>query len=119
MTPWPAWPPRDWRMLLALFFLAVAGAGAWLLAKWALDSLVMLATALGAIWPLAYYSYGALMLLGIPSLGFAMVVGLKAFSLTGPGGTSASFTGEGQQSSPQPTVTTTTETVVNPPKGEV
>lgn len=116
MSGFPAWPPRDWRMLLALGGLAVAGWGAWLLAKWSLDSLVAMSIALSAIWPLAYYSYGALMLLAIPSLGFAMVVGLKAFSLTGPGGTSASFTGEGQ-AAPQPTVTTTTETVVNPAKG--
>lgn len=101
-------------MLLALAGLAIAGWGAWLLAKWSLDSLVALSIALSVIWPLAYYSYGSLMLLAIPSLGFAMVVGLKAFELNGPGDTSLKMTGEGDQS---PTVTTTTETVVNPAKG--
>lgn len=106
----PTWPPRDWRMLVALGMLSVAGAGAWLLSKWSLDHLVAMSVALGVIWPLAYYAYGALMLLAIPSIGFAMVVGLKAFKLTGPGGTSAGIEGMGDGPSPIVTTTATTTT---------
>lgn len=108
---WPTWPPRDWRMLLALFMLCIAGAGAWLLAKWSLDKLVMLSAALGQVWPVAYYSYGSLTLLAIPSLGFALVVGLKAFKVNGPGDTSMELTGDGGN---QAAVITRTETTVIP-----
>lgn len=93
MTWLPTWPPRDWRMLLALGFLAVAGAGAWLLNLWALNALIALADRLQAIWPLAYYAYGALALLAIPTLLFGIVVGLKSFNATGPAGTGFSIGG--------------------------
>lgn len=103
------WPPRDWRMLLALGGLGIAGGGAWLLAMWALEYLADLSVRLNSIWPLAYFSYGTLALLAVPSAGFAVVVGLKSFRLEGPGGTSAEFTGDGSSG---PTVTTTTATTV-------
>jgi hypothetical protein len=92
----PDWPPRDWRMLFALAGLAVAGAGAWLLALWSLNALTDLADKIKAIWPLAYYAYGALAVLAIPSACFGVVVGLKSFRVAGPGGASAEFTGDDQ-----------------------
>lgn len=81
-------------MLLALFALGIAGAGAWLLALWALNALVDMADKLKSIWPLAYYAYGALMVLAIPSACFGVVVGLKSFRVATPGGGSAEFTGD-------------------------
>ncbi len=111
MMGFPNWPPRDWRMLIALFMLSTAGAGAWWLAKISLDKLVMLSSAVGTVWPVAYYSYGSLTILAIPSLGFALVVGLKSFKATGPGDTSLEFQGDG---SIQPSVVTRTETTVIP-----
>lgn len=80
-------------MMVALAFLAVAGAGAWLLSLWSLDALVTLSERLHSIWPLAYFAYGALAVLCVPSLGFAVVVGLKSFKATGPGGTGFDMTG--------------------------
>lgn len=88
-----AWPPRDWRMLFALGLLAVAGAGAWLLAKWSLDKLVALATVVGAVWPVAYYAYGALAILAIPSMGLVVILGLKKGKVDLPGGSGAEFEG--------------------------
>lgn len=96
-------------MLVALCFLSVAGAGAWVLSKWSLDALVALCIALGVIWPLAYFAYGALAILAIPSLGFAVVVGLKSAKATGPGGASFEITGDDDSA---PSVTTTTQTIV-------
>ena len=107
----PAWPPRDWRMMFALAGLAVSGAGAWLLAKWSLDSLVAMSVALSVIWPLAYYSYGALAILAIPTLLFGVVVGLKSFAATGPGGSRFEVKADDDDA---PTVITTTETKVTP-----
>lgn len=111
MTGLPTWPPRDWRMLFALGGLGIAGAGAWLLAKWSLDNLVAVSVAMSVIWPLAYFSYGTLIVLALATLGFAVVVGLKSFRATGPGGTSFGF--DGDDDGP-PTVTTTTKTQVTP-----
>ena len=88
-----AWPPRHWRMLVALLMLGIAGAGAWLLCKWSLDALVR-ASAIGDVWPVAYYAYGALALLAIPSFGFALGVGLKSLKATGPGGASFDIAGD-------------------------
>ena len=90
----PHWPPRDWRMLLALFGLAIAGAGAWPLAKWSLDYLSAQADRLNSGWPLAYCAYGALILLAIPSACFGVVLGLKSFSWEGPGGIKGEITGD-------------------------
>lgn len=90
------WNARDWRMLIALFMLAVAGAGAWLLSKWSLDGLVARAAVIGAIWPVAYFAYGALAVLAITSAGFAVVLGFKSFSIDGPGDTGAKIEGDNQ-----------------------
>lgn len=91
-----SWPPREWRIFAALLLLAVAGGGAWLLSKWSLDALVMLSAALGTVWPLAYFAYAALGVLAIPSLGFAVVIGLKSFIFDGPGDTSVKIEGNDQ-----------------------
>lgn len=85
MSILPTWPPRDWRMLLALLLLAIAGGGAWLLSKWSLDYLVQLSVALGVVWPVAYYAYGALAILAITSAGFGIVLGFKSFAVDLPG----------------------------------
>ena len=109
----PNWPPRDWRMMVALFLLSVAGLGAWLLARASLVAVIALSTMLGSIWPLAYYSYGALILLSLPTLGFSFVVGLQSFKFKGPGDTELDVNGANDPASAS-TVTTTTATTVTP-----
>lgn len=91
----PGWPPRDWRMMVALGLLAVAGCGAFLLNIWSLKALVDLANRLKQVWPVAYYAYGALALLGLATGGFAMVVSLKSFRVDLPGGSGFGATGDG------------------------
>lgn len=90
----PSWPPRDWRMLLSLGLLSVAGAGAWLLSKWSLDYLVALSVALGVVWPVAYYAYGSLAILAITSAGFAVVLGFRSFAVDLPGDSGLKVTGD-------------------------
>jgi hypothetical protein len=91
----PGWPPRDWRMMVALCLLAVAGAGAFILSWRSLTHMVRMSERLMQIWPLAYFAYGSLLLLGVPSLGFAMVVALKSFRVDLPGGSGFGATGGG------------------------
>ncbi len=111
----PTWPPRDWRMLVALCFLAVAGAGAWLLAMWSLSELVTLAAATRQVWPVAYYAYGALGLLGLATSGFAMVVALKSFRVDLPGGAGFGANGDsGSDAAPVPFTATATITTGEP-----
>lgn len=95
------WPPRDWRMLYALGLLAVAGAGAWVMAFLSLKALVPLADKTGDVWAIAYFAYGALGLLAIPSVGFAMLVSLKSFRVALPGDTG--FSAEGDRDPPATT----------------
>lgn len=80
------WPPRDWRMMVALALLGIAGAGAWLINVEALAALTALSEKTGNVWALAYYAYGAITVLGAISLGLAMVVSLKSFRIELPGG---------------------------------
>lgn len=110
----PAWPPRDWRMMVALLFLAISGCGAWLLAVKSLHELATLSAKANAVWPLAYYAYGALGVLSLATGGLAMVVALKSFRVELPGGTG--FSADGDNGADAPRVTTTTTTEVKAPR---
>ena len=99
-----SWPPRDWRMMLALVFLAGGG-----LACTALAYLAQAAIA-GGPWPaavaalrirwLGYLGAGALGLIGIVLTGFATVLGRRAWRMAaGPVSASAEG-GEDDSSGP-------------------
>lgn len=85
------WPPRDWRMLLALLLIGVSGAGAWLLNRDVLHHLAELADRKGEVWPLAYYAFGALAVLGLTSIACLLVLGMRSFRADLPGGTSVTL----------------------------
>lgn len=108
----PDWPARDWRMLLALLLLGLAGAGSWVLNWVLIGEMARLAHETRQVWPLAYLAYGAMIVLGVTSLGFAMVVALKTFRIETPGG--GSLSADASDEAPQATVTTTTTTAVQP-----
>ena len=87
----PNWPPRDYRMLIALFFLGGGGMAMTVFA-WRLATLT--ADKSQSPWPIAYALYGTLTLLGIVLTGFSYVLGKRSLSLkAGKDGISADTTG--------------------------
>lgn len=88
----PSWPPRDWRMLLALFFLG-GGGGAMTVFAWRLATLT--AARSPGPWPIAYALYATLGLIGIVLTGFSYVLGKRSLSFhAGRDGLSADTTGD-------------------------
>lgn len=86
----PEWPPRDWRMLLALLFLAGGGvACTWLV--WAI-----IAALTDGAWPeaaaplrirwLGYLGLGLLFLIAIVLTSYGFVLGRRAWRARGPAG---------------------------------
>lgn len=81
----PSWPPRDWRMLLALGFLAGGGVAMTVLA-WRTQSTIAFEP-----WPdrvaelrirwLAYLGLAALTLVGITLTSFGFVLGRRAWKV--------------------------------------
>lgn len=72
-----SWPPRDWRMLLALLFLGGGGVACTVLAWTLTDRVARLST---GPWPLAYALYGTLGLIGVVLTGFSYVLGKRSWS---------------------------------------
>ncbi|ARS27604.1 hypothetical protein [Sphingomonas sp. KC8] len=72
-----AWPPRDWRMLVALCFLGGGGIAMTILA-WRITTLT--ADKSASPWPLAYALYGVLGLIAVVLTGFSYVLGKRAWS---------------------------------------
>lgn len=71
----PNWPPKDWRQLLALLFLAGGGI-AMTIVSWRVISLLELFKRPSE---LAWMGYGALLLIGVVLTGFATVLGRRSF----------------------------------------
>ena len=74
----PAWPPRDWRKLLAMFLLSGGGMALTMFA-WRTTTLVAERSKADP-WPLAYSLYGALGLLGIVLISLGWVIGKTSLS---------------------------------------
>jgi hypothetical protein len=104
----PVWPPRDWRMFVALFFLGGGGVAMTVFA-WRLASLT--AEHSTGPWPLAYALYGALGLIGVVLTGFSYVLGKRNFSFKA-GAVSGETSGGQDDAAPAATVTATIETKV-------
>lgn len=77
------WPPRDWRMLLALLFLTGGGVACTSLAAWSLRAIA------DGAWPavvaplrirwLGYLGLAAMVLIGIVLTSFGFVLGRRAW----------------------------------------
>ena len=107
----PGWLPRDWRQMIALFFLGGGGMAVTIFA-WRLATLT--AERSTGPWPVAYALYGALGLIAVVLTGFSYVLGKRAWSFKA-GDISGSTSG-GQDDQPQAVVTTTT--AVSTPGGQ-
>lgn len=112
LNPPLGWPPRDWRMIIALFFLG-GGGMAMTVFSWRLATLT--AEKSVSPWPIAYALYGALGLIGVVLTGFSYVLGKKSmrFSATREG-LSADSSGGDDDAPPPAAVVTTTTSVATP-----
>ncbi|QEH80820.1 hypothetical protein EIK56_22915 [Sphingomonas sp. C8-2] len=86
----PGWPPRDWRMLLALLFLAGGGVACTIFAAAALYAIAWepwpdSVAALRIRW-LGYLGLAALALIGVVLTSYGFVLGRRAWKAKGPGG---------------------------------
>lgn len=70
------WTPRDWRALLGVAMLGGGGIAVTVLAWRALTVLADKAT---SPWPVAYFGYGCLVLIGIVLTGFSAILGRRTF----------------------------------------
>jgi hypothetical protein len=110
----PSWPPRDWRMLLALLFL---GGGGFAMTVFAWRLATLTAEKSTSPWPVAYALYGALGLIGIVLTGFSYVLGKRAWNFkAGRDGVEGSTSG-GEDDPPPAAIITTTTAVTTPPAG--
>lgn len=77
MSPLPTgWTARDWRSLWAVLLLGGGGVAVTILAWRALDKV---AAKSASPWPVAYFAYGCLILIGIVLVGFSAVLGRRTF----------------------------------------
>lgn len=85
MSWFPTWPPRDWRMLLALVFLAGGGMAVTALAAAALYSLGWMdwpaVVAPARIRWLGYFGISSLGLIAIVLTSFGFVLGRRAWKV--------------------------------------
>lgn len=70
------WTARDWRSLWAVLLLGGGGIATTALAWRALDKLTEKAM---SPWPIAYFAYGCLLLIGIVLFGFSAILGRRTF----------------------------------------
>lgn len=70
------WTARDWRALIGV---AMLGGGGVAMTALAWRSLTVLAEKSVSPWPVAYFAYGCLMLIGIVLLGFSAILGRRVF----------------------------------------
>jgi len=70
------WSPRDWRGLLGVIMLGGGGIAVTVLAWRSLDALAAKST---SPWPVAYFAYGCLVLIGVVLTGFSAILGRRTF----------------------------------------
>lgn len=72
------WTARDWRQVLGVAALAGGGMAVTVLAFKALSAL---ADKSDGPWPVAYFAYGCLMLIGVVLFGFSAILGRRTFKV--------------------------------------
>jgi hypothetical protein len=72
------WTARDWRRMAGILFLGLGGIVVTILA-W--RSLTLLAEKSRSPWPVAYFAYGTLVLIGIVLTGLSAILGRRTFKL--------------------------------------
>lgn len=78
------WTARDWRRMVGIVFLGGGGIAVTALA-W--HSLTLLAERSQSPWPVAYFAYGLLVLIGIVLTGLSAILGRRTFRLKVGGNT--------------------------------
>lgn len=71
-----SWTPRDWRVFTGIVFLSLGGVACTALG-W--QALTLLAARSTSPWPVAYFAYGCLILIGIVLLGLSAILGRRTF----------------------------------------
>lgn len=79
-----AWTARDWRRMVGIVFLGAGGVAVTVLA-W--RALTLLAEKSTSPWPVAYFAYGLLVLIGIVLTGLSAILGRRTFKLKVGGNT--------------------------------
>jgi predicted MFS family arabinose efflux permease len=110
----PAWPPRDWRMLIALVFL---GGGGFAMTVFAWRLATLTAQKSTSPWPVAYALYGVLGLIGIVLTGFSYVLGKRTLNFSASRAGISAGTSGGDADEPPTAIVTTTTSVTTPPAG--
>lgn len=72
------WSARDWRRLIGIVFLGAGGIACTIIAWLALT---LLAQKSPGPWPVAYFAYGCLVLIGIVLTGLSAILGRRTFKL--------------------------------------
>lgn len=78
------WTARDWRRMVGIVFL---GAGGIACTGIAWRALTLLAEKSNSPWPVAYFAYGCLILIGIVLTGLSAILGRRTFKLKVGGNT--------------------------------
>lgn len=78
------WTARDWRRMVGIVFLGAGGVACTIIAWLALS---LLAAKSPGPWPVAYFAYGCLVLIGIVLTGLSAILGRRTFKLRVGGNT--------------------------------
>lgn len=70
------WSPRDLRALIGVAMLGGGGIAVTVLAWKSLDAMAEKST---SPWPVAYFAYGCLVLIGVVLTGFSAILGRRTF----------------------------------------
>jgi len=84
MSAFDLWTPRDWRRMVGILFLGAGGVACTAVA-W--RALTLLADKSSGPWPIAYFAYGCLVLIGIVLTGLSAILGRRTFKLRVAGST--------------------------------